>query len=102
MNKAHTGRNIGELVYRRHRDVSFTRFGEEGLIVVPRESWQLVVNGVGARVFELLDGVRTIAEIAAQVAEEYDASSREIINDVGELLVELSDRGAAQIVTSDQ
>ncbi len=85
------------LVYRRLSDVSFSLFGEEGLLVVPRGGWQLVLNGPGARAFDLVDGKRTVGEIADLLAGEYpDAAREEIARDVGELLAELADRGAVE------
>ena len=82
-------------VYRRLPDVSFSLFGEEGLLVVPRGAWQLVLNGPGARAFDLVDGRRTIGEIADRLAAEYPDTSRdEIVRDVAELLADLAGRGA--------
>ncbi len=47
------------------------------------------LNEVGTRVWEFSDGSRTIAEIAATIAEEYDAPVEEIQADVIELLEDL-------------
>ncbi len=86
-------------VYRRHPDVSFSRFGDEGLLVVPHGAWQLVLNGVGLRVLELLDGERSTGQIADVILEEFDAPSREaVLADLGELLGDLSERGALEVV----
>ncbi len=85
------------LVYRRLPDVSFSLFGDEGLLVVPRGAWQLVLNGPGAKAFDLVDGKRTVGEIADRLAGEYpDASRDEIARDVAELLADLADRGAVE------
>ncbi len=85
------------LVYRRLPDVSFSLFGDEGLLVVPRGAWQLVLNGPGARAFDLVDGRRSIGEIADLLAGEYaDVGRDEIARDVAELLAELAERGAVE------
>ncbi len=85
------------LVYRRLPDVSFSLFGEEGLLVVPRGAWQVVLNGTGARAFDLVDGRRTVGEIAEALAGEYPGVSREeIARDVAELLADLAERGAVE------
>ena len=55
------------------------------------------LNEVGARVWELSDGSRTIAEIAALLADEYDAPVAVIQADVLELLGELE---VEQLVTA--
>ncbi len=84
-------------IYRRHPDVSYTRFGDEMLVVVPRLAWQLVLNGTGARVFELLDGIRSVHEIAAAIAEEYKgAAVEQIAADVNEVLTDLETKGAVE------
>jgi hypothetical protein len=55
------------------------------------------LNEVGARVWELSDGSRTVAEIAALLADEYDAPVAVIQADVLELLGELE---VEQLVTA--
>ena len=55
------------------------------------------LNEVGARVWELSDGSRTVAEIATQLADEYDAPVAVIQADVLELLGELE---VEQLVTA--
>jgi coenzyme PQQ biosynthesis protein PqqD len=48
------------------------------------------LNDVGARVWELCDGTRTVAEISSLLANEYDAPATMIDDDVLELLGELA------------
>jgi Coenzyme PQQ synthesis protein D (PqqD) len=88
--------NSGATVYRRNPEATFSRFGDEMLVVVPRASWQIVLNGVGARVVELLDGTKSIAEVASGLAAEYGKTGDEaqIIDDVREILAELREKSA--------
>jgi len=44
------------------------------------------LNGVGARVWALIDGTRTIAEIQEKILEEYDAPEEEIASDLQEFI----------------
>lgn len=89
----------GHAVLRRHPTVSFTRFGDEGLLVVPKRSWNMVLNGSGARAFELVDGVRTLNLIAETIHREYDAPTvAQVEADVAELFRDLLDRGALERV----
>jgi hypothetical protein len=84
-------------IYRRHPSVSFTRFDEEMLVVVPLTAYQLVLNGTGARVFELLDGQRSIGDLAGAMAAEYEgASAADIAADIRAILLDLEDKGAVQ------
>ena len=87
----------GQLVYRRNPDITLTRFGEEGLLVVPRAALQAVLNGTATRVLELVDGRRSVTEIADLLAAEFEGPGRdELVRDVAEILVDLHGRGAVE------
>ena len=47
------------------------------------------LNEVGARVWDLCDGNRSVADIAGALAAEYEAPEDVILRDVVELLTEL-------------
>src|SRR5262245_54597466 len=65
----------------------------EAFIVVPQTSQYKILNGVGSRVWELIDGQRSSGEIARIVAEEYEVSYEDALTDVGEFLEELRRNG---------
>lgn len=82
-------------VLRRAKSVSFTRFGDEGLVVVPSTSYNLVLNGVAMRAFELIDGTRSLAQIAELIREEYETPpTAEVMDDLARLIEHLVDRQA--------
>ena len=86
-------------IYRKVRDVSFTRFGDEALLVVPKGSWQLVLSDTGARVLELLDGKEDTGHIARTIAEEYEGATPEaVLDDVVEVLEDLREKGAVELL----
>ena len=86
-------------IYRKVRDVSLTRFGDEALLVVPKDSWQLVLSDTGARVLELLDGEQDTGQIARTIAEEYEGATPEaVLVDVVEVLEDLREKGAVELV----
>ncbi|MCU0253794.1 MAG: PqqD family protein [Acidobacteria bacterium] len=89
-----------ERVYRRHRDISFQDYGGEGLLVVPRQALQIVLNGTSLRVLQLVDGKRSAADIAAVLATEYEQTPApgELVADVASALGELSELGAIEPV----
>lgn len=89
-----------ETIYHRHRDASFTRFGGEGLLVVPRSAMQIVLNDTGARVFEMLEeGDFSARSLAERLSQEYENSdSGQVRRDVLEVLEELRAQGAVEIV----
>ncbi len=85
------------LVYSRRRDISFQDFGGEGLLVVPRQSLQIVLNGTSLRLLQLVDGRRSVAELAAAFAEEYDAPAADVLAaDIAAALAELEQHGAIE------
>ncbi|MEI6393779.1 MAG: PqqD family protein [Verrucomicrobiota bacterium] len=48
------------------------------------------LDGVGGRVWDLCDGSRTLSEIAAILAEEYEAPAETIERDLAELINDLT------------
>ena len=54
----------------------------------------LGLNEVGARVWDLADGTRTIAEIASVVEREFEVGPEEAAADVERFVAELASRGA--------
>jgi Coenzyme PQQ synthesis protein D (PqqD) len=56
------------------------------------------LNEVGGRVWELCDGSRSVASIAASLGSEYDVDGATALRDAGELLVRLA--GAGLVVES--
>jgi coenzyme PQQ biosynthesis protein PqqD len=55
------------------RGVGFRRIGDKGVILVAETSKAIVINETGARILELTDGKRTVAQIVAVLSEEFDA-----------------------------
>jgi len=62
--------------------VRFRRFEEEGVLVNQKNAEALVVNEVGARLLEVANGKRTIADCAALLVGEFDAEREAIERDL--------------------
>jgi hypothetical protein len=63
---------------------------EPSLVLLnPKSGEYYTLEAVGTRVWELCDGKRTISEMAAIIAQEYDASQDVIESDVLELVEDL-------------
>jgi len=75
--------------------VRFRRFEEEGVIVNQKNAEALVVNEVGARLLEVADGNRTIAECAALLVDEFDEARAVIEQDLLAFAGALVDAGVA-------
>lgn len=79
---------------RRHPDSSYRAIGDEGgLVVLPGKAEVKVLNPVGVKIFSLLDGTRTLEEIAAAVVEDFDVEPSMALRDVKSFLAELAAEG---------
>ena len=79
---------------RRHPDTSFKQIGDEGgLVVLPGVAEVKVLNPTAIKVFSLLDGAHTPADIADEVVSEFEVTPEEALRDVEEFLRELSHHG---------
>ncbi len=79
---------------RRHPDSAFRPIGDEGgLVVLPGRAEVKVLNPVGIKVFSLLDGTRTVEQIADAVVEEFEVEREQALRDIREFLDELSRHG---------
>lgn len=71
-----------------------SRRGADTLVLLDTKGGEyFTLDEVGTRIWELCDGSRTVAEVAAAIAEEYDAPAQTIQTDMLELLNELADAG---------
>ena len=79
---------------RRHPEASFRQMGEEGgLVVLPNRNEVKVLNPVAIKVFGLLDGEHTPEQMASLVAEEFDVSEEQALEDVNGFVEELKAHG---------
>jgi hypothetical protein len=64
---------------------------EGEMVVLQADAGELIgLNPVGARVWELIDGARTVEEIIAAVAAEFRVAPDRVAPDVEAFLAELS------------
>ena len=67
---------------------------EEAVLVLTAQNRVEVLNTVGARIWSLVDGSRSIRGIAAQLPTEYQVEPAEAEQDTLELVTALVERGA--------
>jgi len=78
----------------RHPDAAFREIEDEGgLVVLSHKAEVKVLNPVGIRVFELIDGTRTPEEVARAVFDEFEVAYETALSDVYEFLGELDKHG---------
>ncbi len=69
------------------------RMEDEAVIVTAASGTVKVLNDVGARIWELADGQRTVAAIADILCTEFDVDAAQAQSDVLAFVSELIDRG---------
>ena len=75
---------------RRRGDVLSKEAGDTVVLLTPDSGEYFTLNEVGGRIWELADGTRSVSEIAAVLAQEYEAPADEIETDTLEVLGELA------------
>lgn len=70
---------------------------DDGVVVVsPQEGQVRVLNKVGTTIWGLIDGRRTVTDLAAALVEQYDVPLEEARRDLRTFLAELTERGLLQ------
>ncbi len=79
---------------RRSPSATFQTVGDEAILINANTGVYYSLNDTGTRFWELLDGERTIAGCAREMAAEYEeVATAEIEADLLELAAELKDEG---------
>ena len=99
------GLSTGTIVRRREGVVLRHVAGEHLLVPsIAREvdlDSLFLVNGVGAFIWERLDGVRPVADLGKDVAQAFAADTVQATADVQAFLAQLLDRNLAEMVAAD-
>ena len=85
-------------VLERNPDAAYRLYDGEGVIVQAETMVVRVVNPTGSRVWELLDGERTVGLVIETICEEYEVDREEAENDVLGFLEELEENGLVRPV----
>jgi hypothetical protein len=85
--------------FRKSDSLVFRKIAQESILVpIRRKAGDAeeiyTLNEVGARIWELVDGTRTVEQIRDVIVEEYEVSLREAEKDLMELLGQLQHIGA--------
>jgi hypothetical protein len=86
-------------VLRPRGDVRFRIVADEGVVIRQQAAEVLVVNEVGARILQLLDGKRSLAQVRACLAAEFAAEPAELERDVAAYVDALIAAGVVEEVT---
>jgi hypothetical protein len=74
---------------RRHPHAAARTYEGKALIVVPGLGQYNILNPMGTRVWELIDGTRGIDEIVRAITDEYDVTPESAETDVRDFIEDL-------------
>ena len=81
-----------ERVFVRHEAAAWRRVEGEMILLQPEQEKLVGLNGTGAAVWELLDGQKSAADIARDVAARFFRDEQVVLIDVVAFLTELEKR----------
>lgn len=77
----------------RNKDIAWRVIDGEALVVSPKDSLVYPLNEAGTRIWELLDGGRTIADISSIICDEFEGDRALIQKDVVDFIEDLLKAG---------
>ncbi len=83
-----------------HSQVAARVVDGTAIIVMASSGEVMMLNAIGSRIWELLDGTRTAQEIVRAIVSEYEVTEQQARQDVEEFLQKLMETGA--LVLYDQ
>ena len=81
----------------RNDGIAWRIIEEEALLVNPTAGHIFPLDGVGTRIWELIDGERTVGQIARQITEEFEADVATVERDVEEFAGRLAAEGLVTV-----
>lgn len=91
-----------ELYLIKDHEVLFTSMGEDAVLLHAQRGDYYSLNKVGARLWVLTDGCKTIEELAELITEEFDISKEQAESDIIELAEQLAKEGLVTVVETPQ
>lgn len=83
-------------------EVLFTSMGEDAVLLHVQRGDYYSLNKVGARLWVLADGQKTISDLAGLITEEFDISQDQAENDIIELAQQLQKEGLVKAVETPE
>jgi len=83
-------------------EVLFTSMGEDAVLLHAQRGDYYSLNKVGARLWVLTDGSKTIGELAELITQEFEISKEQAESDIIELAEQLAKEGLVKAVETPQ
>jgi hypothetical protein len=71
--------------------------GDGAVMMSPASSLYIGLSSTGGRIWELLETPRTLAQLCASLADEYQVTPDEVREDVRDFVAGLAERGAVSL-----
>ncbi len=88
-------------VFRRPPDIRYRRVGNEWVVIRQRSAEVLVLTEWAGHVLDVLDGSRTLADVASSLESQFESSPETIRTDVIRFAAELESAGLGVPVDSE-
>ncbi len=88
-----------KLILERAPDVRYRLIQDEGVVIRQEAGEALVLNEVGARILDLLDGQLDVEGLELQLLEEFEVEPKALLADTAVFLEELLTIGVVRRVT---
>jgi hypothetical protein len=85
-------------VLARNERLSWRILDDEAVILFPDAGTLHRLNGTGTRVWELIDGARTLADVGSLITDEFEVTADEALADLCSLAGDLVEADLAQVV----
>lgn len=83
-------------------DVLFTSMGEDAVLLHVQRGDYYSLNRVGARLWMIADGTKSIDDLASLLTEEFEISHEQAVKDIIELVEQFVNEGLVKVVDSPQ
>jgi hypothetical protein len=80
--------DLNEIV-NKNKEIEYKILGDETLILVPEEGKFYELNTVGTRIWQLINGKRTVKEIIRRVYEEFEVKETKAREDIVDYIQKL-------------
>lgn len=85
--------------YQLKPDLLLQKVADEMVLLEPESGEYFTLNSVGADMLELMQEGKSAAEIAEQIASEYEVEVQLVTNDLNELMQQLQNANLADVVS---
>ena len=83
--------------YRQRQQIAWRDIKGEAVLLDSREGVVFVLNGVGSRIWSLIEEPKEQAEISRLIAGEYRLAEAAVVQDVSRFLQALKERGLVEV-----